>query len=73
MNGTRLPFDPAELAMLHGTGFFGVPAGKLEEIAEEVRHGEPLFDAAWSCGIDPANLTDADIRTIRELAREESD
>ena len=67
MSGVRLPFDPTELAMLHGTGWFGVPSEKLEEIAEEVRHGESLSDAAWHCGIDPANLTEADIRAIREL------
>ena len=71
MSGVRLPFDPTELAMLHGTGWFGVPSDKLEEIADEIRRGEPLFDAAWSCGIDPANLSDEDIRTIRDLARDE--
>ena len=70
MSGARLPFDPTELAMLHGTGYFGVPSDKLEEIAEELRRGEPLSNAAWNCGIDPANLTDEDIRTIRSFVRD---
>ena len=66
-----IPFDPAEFAMLHDTGYFGVPADKLEEIADEVRGGKALFNAAWDCGIDPANLTAEDARTIRELLADE--
>ncbi len=62
-----LPFDPVELAFLHGTGYFGIPEEKLEEIADEVRSGQSLFDACWACGIDPANLTREDGRAIREL------
>ena len=34
-----LPFDPVELAMLHAVGYFGVPADKLEEIAEAMSKG----------------------------------
>ncbi len=62
---TPLPFDPVELAMLHGTGYFGVPEDKLEEIADGVRAGMSLADAAWDCGIDPDNLTREDLDTIR--------
>ena len=65
------PFDPAEFAMLNETGFFGVSAGRLEEIAEEMRLGKSLYDAAWDCGTDPANLTAEDRRTIRELLEED--
>ena len=66
-----LPFDPVELAMLHGTGYFGVPEEKLEEIAAELRCGKTLFDAAWDCGIDPDNLTKDDLNTIRDLLEED--
>ena len=74
MSGYKLPFDPAELAMLHGTGYFGVPDDKLEEIAEELSSQgitDPSWgairEAAWACGIDPANLTSADLDEIREM------
>lgn len=66
-----LPFDPVELAMLHSTGYFGVPEDKLKEIAEELRCGKTLFDAAWDCGIDPDNLTEDDLNTIRDLLEED--
>ncbi len=65
------PFDPTEFAMLSDTGYFGVPDNKLEEIAEEMRGGKALFNAAWDCGIDPANLTSDDKRAIRELLEDE--
>ena len=61
-----LPFDPVELAYLHGTGYFGVPEDKLEEIARGMERGRSLRDAAWDCGIDPDNLTPEDIAAIRE-------
>ena len=74
MNGrTPIPFDPAELAMLHDTGYFGVSSDKLEEIADEMQSGKDLFDAAWDRGIDPANLSSADRRTIRDLLDDEDD
>lgn len=71
MSRTGFPFDPTELAYLHGTGYFGVPADKLEEIAAEIRAGESLFHAAWNCGIDPDNLTAEDRAAIRELVRDD--
>ena len=70
---TRLPFDPAELAMLHETGYFGVSPERLEEIAAEIRRGEPLFDAAWSCGTDPDNLSEEDIACLRHMLDEEQE
>lgn len=60
-------FDPVEFALLHDTGFFGVPEEKLEEIAEAMQSGRDLSGAAWDCGIDPANLTDDDLARIREM------
>ena len=68
-----IPFDPAELAMLHETGYFGVSSDKLEEIADEMQSGKDLFDAAWDRGIDPANLSSEDRRTIRDLLNDEDD
>ena len=70
---TPFPFDPAELAMLHDTGYFGVSSDKLEEIADEMQSGKSLFDAAWGCGIDPANLSAKDTRSIRDLLEDEED
>lgn len=64
-------FDPVEFGLLHGTGFFGVPEEKLEEIAEAIQSGSSLFEAAWDCGIDPANLTAEDRARIRELLDED--
>ncbi len=72
-----LPFDPVELAMLHGTGYFGIPEEKLEEIADVLRAegcspaGRALSEACWDCGIDPANLTREDVETLRELLGED--
>lgn len=72
-----LPFDPVELAMLHGTGYFGIPEEKLEEIADTLRAegcrpaGQALSEAWWDCGIDPANLTREDVETLRELLGED--
>ena len=60
-------FDPVEFALLHDTGFFGVPEEKLEEIAEVMQSGRDLSGAAWDCGIAPANLTGEDLARIREL------
>ena len=73
-----LPFDPAELAMLTSTGFFGVSEEMLNEIAEEMgRQGlsspsGALFDEiCWDLGIDPANLTREDKAALCELAGDE--
>lgn len=73
-----LPFDPAELAMLHETGYFGVSGDQLAEIAGilaarglEYPSRGALADACRSLGIDPANLTDDDIREIREMLSDE--
>ena len=68
-----LPFDPVELAMLHAVGYFGVPADKLEEIVEAMSKGKSLSDAAWDCGIDPANLTQEDMESIRNYLDYETD
>ena len=79
MRDRDLPFDPVELAMLQGTGYFGVSKDSLEEIAEELfaRGDRNLYAAAWACGIDPDNLTKKDVRTIRsyltDLEEEEED
>ncbi len=73
MSGKGLPFDPTELAYLHGTGYFGVPGDKLDVIADEVRAGASLFHAAWNCGIDPDNLTEEDVAAIRELVGDGED
>ena len=60
-------FDPAEFAMLMNNGYFGVPDEKLEEIAKIMQYqGLDLSRAAWSCDIDPANLTAKDRAAIRE-------
>lgn len=68
-----LPLDPVQFAMLSDTGFFGVSSDKLEEIAEEIRSGCSLFDAAWNCGIDPANLRSEDLSAIRSLAESDDE
>ncbi len=64
---TDQPFDPVELAMLQGTGYFGVSQASLEEIAEELfaRGDGDISAAAWACGIDPANLKKKDVRAIK--------
>ena len=66
-----LGFDPAELAMLVNTGYFGVPEEKLEEIAETMQgRGLDMWHAAWECDIDPANLTGEDKEKIRGYLEE---
>ena len=68
-----LPFDPVEFTILQETGYFGVSPDKLEEIADGIRAGKPLFNAAWDCGIDPANLRPEDTQAIRDCLDEEED
>ncbi len=61
------PFDLDDFIIQSETGFFGVSNNKLNEIAGKIRRGSSLHDAAWKCGIDPANLTEDDAEKIRDL------
>ena len=70
----KMPFDPAELAMLINNGTFGVSDDKLEEIAETMHQQRlSLNDAAWACDIDPGNLTASDKAVIRDYYDEPDD
>ena len=67
----RLPFDPAELAVLEDNGFLGVTDAMKEAIAATLKSRgftdlteEALKEACWHCHVDPGNLTEQDIMDI---------
>ena len=63
----ELPIDPVNFALMHDTGYFGIPMEKLEDIKSELAARgienpteDEIMEICWEFGIDPGNLTEED-------------